>query len=205
MRPPSTWEWRRLLALALVLPLALLSAGCNTLGTGMSRPQKPAAVGPELPQHWNLSGRIGVMQGSEGWHGKMDWQQDQADFVIRILGPFGSEQAELRHSNAKLELRGANGKSISGARLARWEQETFGTSLPVSALPYWLHGFAYPGEPEKRRQDAKGRLKELQQLGWKVIYDDWTQRGGKPMPGKLNLERNQVRIKLIINEYSRRS
>ncbi|MEO5342334.1 MAG: lipoprotein insertase outer membrane protein LolB [Gammaproteobacteria bacterium SHHR-1] len=193
-------NWR----LPLLLACSLLLVGCNTLSPSLKQTKKAALIGPELPQHWVLAGRIGVLKGGEGWHGKMDWRQDKTDFTIRILGPFGGEQAELRHRNDKLELRGSNGKSVSGPRLAAWERDTFGTSLPVNALPYWLHGHPFPGEQASPQRDAKGQLKELRQLGWRVIYSDWGQRGGRPMPGKLSLERNQVRIKLIINEYNRR-
>ncbi|MBF0256096.1 MAG: outer membrane lipoprotein LolB [Gammaproteobacteria bacterium] len=198
------WTSPRPLHWLLALVFGLLLGGCTSLSPSFKGTDESVLVGTPLPQSWSLSGRIGVLNEGEGWHGKMDWQQNQADFVIRILGPFGSEQAELHHRDAKLELRGANGKTVSGARLAAWEKETFGASLPVNALPYWLHGLPYPGEPENSQLDAKGQIKQIQQSGWRVDYSEWRKQGDTDIPGKITLLKNKVRIRLIVNEYSKR-
>jgi outer membrane lipoprotein LolB len=198
----------RFIGAVLFLSMLLWVSGCSTLT--QTRPEPEAAVGskPEvaqIPEHWSMQGRIGVMQGEEGWHGKLDWQQDLDDFSIRIRGPFGAEQAELRRLKDKLELRAPGGQSISGARLAAWEREVFGTALPVEALPYWLHGKPYPGMKLEMKRDRQGQAREIRQSGWRVDYRDWIKRSGNAMPGKITLNKGKVRIKLIVNDYRKKA
>jgi len=159
-------------------------------------------VAPRIPERFLISGGIGVLQDAEGWHGKMSWRQNQEDFSIKLMGPFGSEQAELRKSASKMELRAPNGQSISGAKLALWEKKMFGESLPVTALPYWLHGYPYPGIKDAVVKGGKGAVREIRQDGWRVEYSGWRKLGGRSMPGKILLTKRKVRIKLVVNDYS---
>lgn len=193
-------------------PISILGAALLAAVSGCAWQQDMARPGPEpakavvvasvIPERFSISGGIGVLQGDEGWHGKMDWQQRQTDFSIKLLGPFGSEQAELRKTNDKLELRAPSGKSISGPKLALWEKQVFGESLPLDALPYWLHGHPFPGMAEAQVKPGKGGVSEIRQDGWVVDYSEWRKIGGRTMPGKIVLAKKKVRIKLVLNDYS---
>jgi outer membrane lipoprotein LolB len=189
----------------LIAALLVLPCGCawqQDMARPTPEPAKAEVVAPIIPERFSISGGIGVLQGDEGWHGKMDWQQRQTDFSIKLLGPFGSEQAELRKTNDRLELRAPSGKSISGPKLALWEKQVFGETLPLSALPYWLHGHPCPTMADAQVKPGKGGVSEIRQDGWVVDYSEWRKMGGRSMPGKIVLVKHKVRIKLVVNEYS---
>lgn len=200
------------LASGLIL-LAILGSSCSLQGTDGIKSvirQAPETempsklLGPKIPQDFTLNGSIGMLQGNEsGWHGKLNWKQAQSDFSMRILGPFGDEQAELVSEAGVLKLKTPDGQFVSGSKLAEWQKQAFGTSVPLQALPYWLHGVPYPEMSEPSIKKANGKLSQLQQDGWQVNYADWAKLGGHEMPKRVNMSKAQVRIKLVISDYNR--
>ena len=69
-------------ALPLVM-LAMQLSGCALQQTSSTRaaPEQAQAeiVAPRIPERFLISGGIGVLQDGDGWHGKMNWRQNQSD------------------------------------------------------------------------------------------------------------------------------
>lgn len=201
------------LASSLILT-ALVGSSCSLQGTDGVKsfvrqdPESEAPtklLGPKIPMSFTLNGSIGMIQGNEGggWHGKLNWRQNQSDFSMRILGPFGDEQAELLSDGGVLKLKTPDGQLASGNKLTQWQKQAFGTTIPLQALPYWLHGVPYPDMPEPSIKKANGKIGQLQQDGWQVNYAEWGKLDGHEMPKRINMNKGQVRIKLVVNEYNR--
>lgn len=205
---------RPLLLTSSLLLVALIGSSCSLQGTDgvksfvRQNPETDAPgklLGPKIPINFTLNGSIGMVQGEEGsgWHGKLNWRQTQNDFSMRILGPFGDEQAELLSDAGVLKLKTPDGQLASGNRLAEWQKQAFGTTVPLQALPYWLHAVPYPDMPQPSIKKANGKLSQLQQDGWQVNYSDWGKFDGRDMPKRITMTKAQVRIKLVVNEYNR--
>ena len=187
---------RILLLLLAVVPLN----GCIFLDwlTSTAEP-KPVAV--EIPQHWALSGRIGVIHGEEGWHGKLDWTQNKGYFKASFSGPFGSKAAEFVSTGSGVELRSPQGKVVSGEKLEAWQKANFGGPFPVRALPYWIHGHPYPGMRNAIVKGKEGAATQITQEKWVVRYSRWREFKDRVMPGKVVLIRGDLRMKLVLDRY----
>ncbi len=158
---------------------------------------------PSIPSQWGISGRIGVIKEEEGWHGNVDWQQSPSGFRARFYDPFGSEQAQLIGGNGPLRVQMPDGRIVTGDRLRKWERKSFGYPLPLEAIPYWMHGLPTPNAAIAGvRRDGK-QLLEMQQLGWKIRYGRWKQRGEQRLPGRIILTKAGVEVKLVIDGYRR--
>lgn len=187
----------RLIILALVLSQL---SGCIFLDwlTSSSEPKPVAAT---VPDQWALTGRIGVIHGEEGWHGKIDWTQNKGNFKAGFSGPFGGKGAEFVSKSGVVELRAPNGKSISGEKLEQWQKENFGGLFPIRAFPYWIHGHPYPKMKNAAVKGKEGAAEEIAQENWVVRYSRWREFKDRVMPGKIVLIRGDLRMKLILDSY----
>ena len=177
---------RAILRLLILVPLTLPLSGCFFLDWfTVETEAKPSATISALPEKWDVVGRIGVVHGDEGWHGKLDWTQVRDSFNAKISGPFGGKQAELISNRGSIELKSPNGETISGSKLAAWQKKVFGSSFPVKALPYWMHGLPYPKIKDTVVKENEGTVHEINQDGWKVGYSRWRKFGNDVMPGKI--------------------
>lgn len=190
-----------------------ITSGCSMQGLDGVKPlvkESPETetttklLGPSIPLDFNLNGSIGLLQAEQnGWHGKLSWQQRQSDFSIQILGPFGDTQAELVSQAGVLKLKAPDGQYVSGNKLIQWQKHSFGATVPFQALPYWLHGVPYPDMEEAKIKKAKDQISQLQQDGWQVNYSEWSKLSGHTMPTRITITKANMRIKLVINDYTR--
>lgn len=78
-----------------------------------------------------------------------------------------------------------------------------GYQVPVSALRYWLRGLDAPGpEVERLDLDPAGRPERLHQAGWEVVYRDWSQTNGLPLPRRLDISRGEDSVRVVIRDWS---
>jgi outer membrane lipoprotein LolB len=68
--------------------------------------------------------------------------------------------------------------------------------LPLAGLANWVRARPAPG-PAVTRQDAEGRLAQIEQSGWKVEYLEYD---GK-LPSRLNLTYPGVQLRLAISGW----
>ena len=185
----------------ILLVLAASQLGGCIFLDWMTSSSEPKPVAASIPSKWVMTGRIGVIHGEEGWHGKIDWNQNKRNFKAGFFGPFGGKGAEFISKGGKVELRSPSGKSISGARLNKWQKQNFGGLFPIRALPYWIHGHPYPKMKNATVKGKVGAAEEIAQENWVVRYSRWKEFKGRVMPGKIVLIRGDLRMKLILDSY----
>ena len=62
-----------------------------------------------------------------------------------------------------------------------------------------------PAVRDRREHDDQGRLSLLEQQGWVIQYLAYGQQEGTDLPSRLSVENDQVRVKLIVDRWERRS
>lgn len=191
--------------LSLFLPLL---AGCAT-----QRVEAPvSAESPAVRQErllglvqWEARGRVAFRSADKGGQGSLQWLQDGAATRIHLSGPFGAGAYQIdslpgqitvhsRGSEAALEYLGPDAAE-------RFLAEQVGWSFPVRSVRYWLLGLADPATLAVRQSDAAGRLRELRQSGWVVRYEDYAQGAATWLPHKLVVEREDVRLRFVIDRW----
>jgi len=79
--------------------------------------------------------------------------------------------------------------------------ERFGWSLPVYSMRFWILGVSDPGMPAEEDVDEDGLLDELEQGGWVIRYDGYTESQGLVLPRRLDMEHGNVRIKVMADRW----
>jgi outer membrane lipoprotein LolB len=145
---------RRLTTLAATLVLI----GCATA--------PPAAPGPDL-----LSGRLSLLveahlgRPAQSVSAAFDLRGGAERGELRLSTPFGNTLAAASWGPDEARLVTPQGES-QFADLDGLSRAVFGESLPLRALPDWLHGRPWPGADEPARPMVPGP--GFVQLGWSV-------------------------------------
>lgn len=160
-------------ALAVILCLiAFLLAACAS-----APGQDPALHEWELRRNllqdmnnWSFSGRIAVREGDEAHTARIDWEQENEHYLIKVWGTLSVGYTEIsgRPGYVSLEQRGAEALVAGSPEELVYDQ--LGYDLPVSELKYWVRGIPAPGnEPELQLNDSQ-QLSRLTQFGWDIRY-----------------------------------
>jgi outer membrane lipoprotein LolB len=185
--------------------LAVL-AGCRTLP-----PTPPAGESWELrrPQlqsleHFALRGRVAVAAGGEGFNASLRWTQEGDRSQVTLEGPLGVGGAQLTASGDDLTVVTARGERIESDAAHAELAARLGFDPPLSSLRYWVLGVPNPGQPASESLDpAQQRLAALTQAGWHVEYQSYTSAGGEPLPARMTLQRDAVRVRLLVDDWQR--
>jgi len=195
--------FRALLSLSTVLLIAAV-AGCRT-----APPQQPAAESwqvrrPQLQSraHFVLSGRVAVATGNEGFNANLRWVQDGPRSQVTLEGPLGVGGAQISASGDELHLLTSRGEEMQSDAAHAALAQRLGFDPPISSLRYWMLGVPDPAQPATEALDpTQQRLSQLTQSGWHIAYNAYTSASGEPLPARLTLERDAVRVRLLVDNW----
>ncbi len=166
---------RRFLAAALALPLLAGCAGVPQL------PQRPPAAQIE---HFVFSGRMAVRQGEARHHVRIDWRHAVDSDEILLSTPLGQGVAELTRDAGGARLLLADRRRYMADDWDSLAQQVFGFALPLGAATRWV----------------LGDLAET--AGWRVTLLARENDATDALPTELELERDDIVVRLRIDEWS---
>jgi outer membrane lipoprotein LolB len=170
----------------------LLLAGCAAIE------QQPAPSGPGGDAFY-LSGRVSVKYAAEAVSGKISWQHDPASDDLLISNPLGQGVARIVRRDGQASLTTSDQKLYQASDVESLTAQVLGWRLPLAGLPDWVRGRAAAGTPAEERLDSAHRLAELRQSGWLVEFLDYNLAYG--LPQRLRLSRDDVEIRLVVDEW----
>ena len=194
--------------LVLCAGLALLSAcATQTPLTEKTKEQNWENNKAELEKihSWTLQGRIAVQVENQSGSASLQWQQDEEEYLIRIIGPFGKGTIELNGNKQGVSLRDANDQ-LQHARDAETLLKNYlGWYVPISGLHYWIRGLPSPEQSiETMVLDENSRISELSQAGWQVSYGAYMKVDAPYLPRKLEMRNQGLKVKLIVRKWQPR-
>ena len=152
---------------------------------------------------WGLKGRIAVRTNDESGSGTLYWTQRKDDYDIRVIASFSGGVYELSGADGVVSLRAPDQRVLQAEDAETLLRQAAGWYFPVSDLVYWIRGLPAPGlEVDQLLLDAENRLSALNQGGWSIRYKSYVRIDGSSMPGRLDLENDQVRVRLSIREWN---
>ena len=175
----------------LIFWLLLLLAGCAAL-------QEQPDV-PPIGEAFALMGRVSVKYGAEAASGKLAWQHDAQSDEMLFSTPLGQGVARIVRRDGVVTLINSDNKEFRAADAETLTQQVLGWRLPLAGLPDWVRGRAAPGAPAQARLDSSQRLAELRQSGWLVEFLDY--RAGSALPARMRLSREDLEIRLVIDQW----
>ncbi|HSS66708.1 MAG TPA: lipoprotein insertase outer membrane protein LolB [Gammaproteobacteria bacterium] len=191
---------------------ALLFSGCAAV------PETPRpAVSPEQAmelreqrieaiRHWICVGRVGATNGKDSLSASMRWVQNRDGYQIRLSGPLGQGLVDVRGSASGVALRTGEGGPFFASSPEVLLDEQFGWRLPVSGMRYWILGLPVPeAEVLSRELDVYGRIRRLEQSGWRIEYLDYVQVDGVDLPSRLDLRHPRLSARVAVRRWQLQS
>jgi outer membrane lipoprotein LolB len=189
---------------AALLLLAAALAACRSAPPLLPPGESWQARRPQLQarEHFELKGRVAVAAGGEGFNASVRWMQEGARSVLTLAGPLGVGGTQITAAGNELSLITAHGERIDSeaahAELAR----RLGFDPPLASLRYWVLGVPDPAQPAAEALDlSQQRLSGLTQGGWHIDYNSYTSANGQPLPARLTLQRDAVRVRLLVDDW----
>jgi len=190
--------------LVLLAAFVAIIAGCTTTA-GVALPDlsdwavRQAVLG--AADEWAFSGRIGVRTGDEGVNGKLWWRQDGSVYRARISGPIGVGTMFINGDGMEVALTDSDGVVTELANAERDLRERFGWTIPVTSLRFWTLGIPDPADEASVEFEA-GLARSIVQRDWRVTISEYADGGGQPMPRRLTAESGDIRVRLVIDEWT---
>lgn len=152
---------------------------------------------------WSFNGRIAVRDvQNDGWNASLRWQQQGDHYDIQLSGALGQGAARIRGNGGSAVIEAADQPPRVAPNPEALMDEQLGWHVPVRGLKYWLTGRPGPDSFEIQVVDGLGRLSRLEQDGWEVVYSRYEQVDGVELPRKLELSNQQLRVRLVIDQWS---
>ncbi len=184
------------------LPLALAACQGIPTGTPGETPEFVAHAQQMQSIHgWEVEGRIGFRYEGDGGTGAMSWRQDFEQIWFSFRGPLGAGSFRVTGTPPDLLLETGDGETLMLTDPDTELRARFGWSAPFESLRYWMVGVPSPNAASSVSVDADGLLRELRQDGWVVTYDRYHD-AAPPLPRKLTIVRDGVRIRVIVDRWS---
>lgn len=184
--------------MALALAVSLLP-GCAQLPAGgaLLAMQRPARAAIDA---FALDGRLAVRDGERSNAANLFWRHAAVRDEMLFTTPLGQGLAELTRDEAGAHLRLADRREFAAADWEGLTSQLFGLALPLSVLPRWLVGDV-PAKADHVELDAQGRPRRLLSDGWRVDYLDYETPAADALPTLIELRRDDIEVRLIIDEW----
>lgn len=190
-----------------VLIVCSLVCGCTTFVSPHSETASPPTNWREHTQtlneikNWHLSGSISIQHNGKATPASFQWQQNQKDYAITLLGPLGIGRVQIDGTPSLITFQQPNKPLLSAKTPERLMQHQLGWYIPISELYYWVRGLPAPNTPHRKLFDSQHQLARLQQAGWEIQYLSYHSVHNILLPQKMVLTQDQLRIKLVIRAW----
>lgn len=187
----------------LLLLSAVILFGCTTA---------PIQKTSHIPQHWplqakrmekilrfHLAATLGIKTENKGGAFTLDWQQNQQSYEILCLGPLGQLVGKLTGGPLLASITLNTGEQKTGDPGVLLKQ-VLGISIPFQELLFWIRGIPDPAFSSQLFFNEKENVAEINQVDWKISYSAWTS-APLPLPQKIMLEKETIRVKIVISSW----
>jgi outer membrane lipoprotein LolB len=170
----------------LLLLAALLAGACAQLQT-----KAPQDV------EFDLSGRLAARYGNEAFTGNIAWRHAKSADEMLITSSLGAGVARIVRDGDSVVLTTAEPREYRARDAEALTEEVLGFRLPLSGLADWVRGRPSDQAAAKTHYDEQGRLRSLEERGWKVDYQEYE---GK-LPSRLRLTYPDIELRLAISKW----
>lgn len=156
-----------------------------------------------------FSGRVALSNGSDGGSGRIEWWQGEDAYRVVLRAPVTRQGWSLSADAGGARIDGLEGGPRVGPDPAALLLDATGMEVPVGALASWAAGAradAGAYGPAQLEFSATGELVRMRQGGWTIDYVRWQDppgaSGGAALPLRVDAERGQARVRLVVDDWS---
>lgn len=158
--------------------LLIFLAGCAAPSPLPSRPPLANIAA------FAFNGRLAVRQGDVRHYVKIDWRHAPAHDAILLATPLGQGVAEIERDADGARLTLADQRRFVAADWGALTEQVFGFRLPLQASARWL----------------LGEMPDVE--GWRVSIVERESAAPDALPTVIELERDDILVRLKIDEWS---
>ena len=151
---------------------------------------------------WAFTGRIGVSAGTEGFNGKIRWNQVENGFSATVSGPLGVGAIKINGDSGRVTVIDKDGQEIELTNPEEDLRSMYGWTIPVTSLRYWALGIPDPAGPAVTEFGEDGQLVRLEQRNWRVSISQYREGGGQLMPRRITAVNGDSKVRLVIDHWS---
>jgi len=170
-----------------VLAAVALAAACAQF-----EPRPPAG-----PLEFQLTGRLAARYESESFTGNVSWSHSRQGDEMLISTPMGQGVARIVRDADGVVLRTAEPREYRAADAESLTQQVLGFRLPLAGLGDWVRARPADGPPFQVERSPEGRLRVLEQLGWRVEYQEYE----ADRPKRMRLVYPGVDLRFVVTEW----
>lgn len=153
--------------------------------------------------NWRLLGRFGVSMEGDAWSGSIWWQQQHDDYEILLSGPLQQGTIKLSGNAHEAKLQIAEERTFTDGDAESLLSKYAGWPIPFASLRYWVLGLPQPiGRKQIIMLDEQGRIKQIENTYWNVIYRGYREFEGVTLPRKIILEHSDAKIRLVFDQWT---
>ncbi len=154
-------------------------------------------------QHWALQGSILIKHQRQSWHARLHWQQQgQGRYQINVFSPLGAGVGRLQGTPEQSVFTTAQGEVHRAKSAEALLMRELGWQLPLAGLQSWLKGVpAQNLAVSALTRDRYQRLDALQQQGWRIDYQRYSQVQGMQLPSQLLMRRQDWEIRTVVTAW----
>jgi outer membrane lipoprotein LolB len=120
---------------------------------------------------------------------------------MSLDGPLGAGGVQVTSDGSAVSIVTSHGDRLDNDAAHAELAKDLGFDPPLDSLRYWILGVPDPRTPSQESLDAQQRLATLQQGGWNILYTDYMSVGGEWLPSKLTVQREGVRLRVIVDGW----
>ena len=154
---------------------------------------------PTAGLQFQLSGRIAVRYDNQGSSGNIAWRHRAAGDEMLITSPLGQGVARIERDGDLVTVTTSDRRVYQAHDAESLTEQALGFRVPLAGLSDWVRARPSPG-PAHEIRDARGRLSELEQDGWRIYYLAYGD-GRNPLPARLRLVYPGLELRLAIDEW----
>lgn len=205
-RIPIESPGRALLRRLATVALGLVLLSSCAIQRGLELPPLPdwdtrQEVLAAIPE-WAFTGRIGVSAGTEGFNGKIRWNQVENGFSATVSGPLGVGAIRINGDSGQVTVIDGDGKEIELTNPEEDLRSMYGWTIPVTSLRYWALGIPDPASPAVTEFGDDGQLARLEQRNWRVSISQYREAGGQLMPRRITAVNGDAKVRLVIDHWT---
>jgi len=174
----------------------------NTLLTNQTWEQQQQAL--QQLDHWTLTGKLAIFLATDRQSANIYWQQQGDDYSIQLTTFIGTRILQVTKNEQGVEIIDNDDQVYTGQDANTLiKQLSPSLDLPIAALQQWVKGNPVNASYQLNEQQQVSELVgvDASQNLWEVDFQQYQVFSGTVLPTKVNLKRDDIRVKIAINQW----